>query len=55
MTIKLRLNISNQIPDDIRKEFDDLTDVMSKTKSLSSSKLEDEDYLWLNNNDINKA
>ena len=52
--IKLRLNISDEIPDDIKKEFDELADAMSKTKSLSSSDLDDEDYLWLNNNDLNK-
>ena len=52
--LKLRLNISNEISDDIKKEFDDLTEVMSKTESLSSSNLEDEDYLWLSENVLNK-
>jgi len=52
--IKLRLNISDEISDNIKKEFDELADAMSKTKSLSSSDLDDEDYLWLNNNDLNK-
>jgi len=52
--LKLRLNISNETSDDIKKEFNDLTETMSKTESLSSSNLEDEDYLWLSENDLNK-
>ena len=52
--LKLRLNISNETSDDIKKEFNDLTEAMSKTESSSSSNLEDEDYLWLSENDLNK-
>ena len=52
--LKLRLNISNETSDDIKKEFNDLTETMSKTESFSSSNLEDEDYLWLSENDLNK-
>ena len=52
--LKLRLNISNETSDDIKKEFNELTEVMSKTESLSSSNLEDEDYLWLSENVLNK-
>ena len=38
----------------VKKEFNDLTEAMSKTESSSSSNLEDEDYLWLSENDLNK-
>ena len=51
--LKLRLNISNGISDNIKKEFEDLTNAMSKTEFLSSN-LQDEDYLWLSENDFNK-
>ena len=52
--LKLRIKISDNISDDIKKEFDDLTDAMSKAEETSSSSFEDEDILWLSENDFEK-
>ena len=49
--LKLKMNLSNETSESIKKEFNNLADQMSKTRSLSSSNLQDEDYLWLCNND----
>ena len=49
--LKLKMNLSNETSESIKKEFNSLADQMSKTSTLSSSNLEDEDYLWLCNND----
>lgn len=49
--LKLKMNLSNETSESIKTEFNNLADQMSKTSSLSSSNLEDEDYLWLRNND----
>ena len=49
--LKLKMNLSNETSESIKKEFNNLANQMSKTSSLSSSNLEDEDYLWLCNND----
>ena len=49
--LKLKLNLSDDTSEEIKKEFNNLAEQMSKRSSLSSSSLEDEDYLWLCNND----
>ena len=49
--LKLKLNLSDETSEEIKKEFNNLAEQMSKRSSLSSSSLEDEDYLWLCNND----
>ena len=49
--LKLKLNLSDETSEEIKKEFNNLAEQMSKRSSLSSSTLEDEDYLWLCNND----
>ena len=52
--LKLKLNLSNETSDEIKNEFNDLAEKMSKTSSLSSSSLEDEDYNWLCSNDFSE-
>ena len=52
--LKLKLNLSNETSDEIKNEFNDLAEKMSKTSSLSSSSLEDEDYNWLCRNDFSE-
>ena len=52
--LKLRIKLSDNISDEIKKEFDDLTDEMSKAEENFSTNFEDEDILWLSENDFEK-
>ncbi len=47
--LKLRVKISDSISNDIKKEFDDLVDSMTKTEK-DISDLDDEDAIWLAEN-----
>ena len=47
--LKLRVKISNSVSNDIKKEFDDLVDSMTKTEK-DISDLDDEDAIWLAEN-----
>ena len=47
--LKLRVKISDSISSDIKKEFDDLVDSMTKTEK-DISDLDDEDAIWLAEN-----
>ena len=49
--LKLRIKISDSISNDIKKEFDDLVDSMTKTEEDISA-LDDEDAIWLAENDF---
>ena len=52
--LKLKLNLSNETSDEIKNEFNELADKMSKTSSLSPSSSDDEDYEWLCRNDFSE-
>ena len=47
--LKLRVKISNSVSNDIKKEFDDLVDSMTKAEK-DISDLDDEDAIWLAEN-----
>jgi len=50
--LKLRVKISDGISNDIKKEFDDLVDSMTKTEEGNDSNFDDEDVIWLAENDF---
>ena len=52
--LKLKLNLSNDISDEIKSDFNELADKMSKTSSLSPSSSKDEDYEWLCSNEFSE-
>ena len=47
--LKLRVKISDSISNDIKKDFDDLVDSMTKTEE-DISDIDDEDVIWLAEN-----
>jgi len=51
--LRIRFNVSDNVTEEMKNEFNDLTDKMSKTNQLNLSN-RDEDVEWLNNNDLSE-
>ena len=52
--LRLRFNISENVTDEMKDEFNNLTNEMSKVNHIHPSALQDEDSEWLSENEYFK-
>ena len=52
--LRIRFNISSQVTDEMKSEFNKLTDQMSKASQFDSSASKDNDLEWLEDNEYTK-
>ena len=52
--LRLRFNLSEMVTDEMKNEFNDLTNEMSKTNQGHPYALQDEDLEWLNENEYSE-